>query len=362
MDSRKYIFNKSTLTVKFDNILNSKAEVIVSSDNCYVTMGGGVSLAILRAGGDTIIKDAKKMTPVPLGDVIVTSAGTLQHQNYIYHCITIDQKRRFQILNDQVTEEDVFNYLLQHSINKCFQLMQAMDITSIAFPAIGAGAACIPIKKVIEQMSTAIAHNLANTNKTINAELYLYDIYNLYSESDYITLFESLAAKAALIEYKKKMLNVDEYIDISTFNKDIVIPTRISMKHLVFISYSRQDKDTAEYLCEILKENNIEYWIDKEGIYSSYNYKELIVDAIDESKAVIFISSINSNASINVIREIGYAVNMNKPILPLILDDAPYAKSIRLDISDIDQIDFRNPAASSKKLITSLTYIINKQH
>ena len=74
------------------------------------------------------------------------------------------------------------------------------------------------------------------------------------------------------------------------------------------------------------------YWIDKEGIYSSSNYKELIVDAIEVSKAVIFISSENSNASINVIREIGYAVNMNKPILPLMLDDAQSAKSIRLDM------------------------------
>ena len=74
----------------------------------------------------------------------------------------------------------------------------------------------------------------------------------------------------------------------------------------------------------------------------------------------VFISSENSNTSINVIREIGYAVNMSKPILPLMLDDAPYAKSIRLDISDIDQIDFRNPMASSKKLITSLMYVLNK--
>ena len=50
---------------------------------------------------------------------------------------------------------------------------------------------------------------------------------------------------------------------------------------------------------------------------------------------------------------------MNKPI-PLILDEAPYAKSIRFDISDIDQIDFKNPVASSKKLITSLMYVLNR--
>ena len=57
--------------------------------------------------------------------------------------------------------------------------------------------------------------------------------------------------------------------------------------------------------CKYVLKNGIEYWIDKEGIYSSSNYKELIVNAIDVSKAVIFISSENSNTSINVIREIG---------------------------------------------------------
>ena len=359
MKSRQYIFNNSTLTVKFDNILDTKAEVIVSSDDCYITMGGGVSRAILMAGGDIIIKDAQKMCPVPLGDVIVTTAGKMEKQKYVYHCITIDKKRRLQILSRQVTE-DVLNYLLQHAVDKCFQLMLSMDLTSIAFPAIGAGAARIPIRKVIEQMSIAIARNLACTNKTLNVELYLYDLYSLYSESDYITLFESLAAKAALVEYKKGIATEDNVHDVIAINKDITIPTRSAMKHQVFISYSRKDQEVADYLCDFLKENDMEYWIDREGIFSSSNYKELIVDAIEVSKAVIFISSVNSNSSINVIREIGYAVNMNKPILPLKLDDAQYAKSIRLDISDIDQIDFKNPAKSSKKLITSLMYVVNK--
>ena len=264
-----------------------------------------------------------------------------------------------QILASKVTEEDVLNYLLQHAVDKCFQLMQAMEMTSIAFPAIGAGSARIPIRKVIEQMSIAIARNLANTNKSLNVELYLYDIYNLYSESDYITLFESLAAKAALVEYKQGLITKDEApIPIQMGN--IQLPEKENMNHEVFISYSRKDKDIADYVSEVLKENGIRYWIDKEGIYSSSNYKELIVDAIEVAKAVIFISSENSNSSINVIREIGYAVNMKKPILPLILDEAPYAKSIRLDISDIDQIDFKNPIASSKKLITSLMYVLNR--
>lgn len=360
MESRQYTFNNSTLTVKFGNILDTQAEVIVSSDDCYVTMGGGVSRAILHAGGEVIRKDAQKMVPMPLGDVIVTTAGRLEHQKYVFHCITIDKKRRMEINAQQVTEEDVLNYLLQHAVDKCFLLMQAMGLTSIAFPAIGAGAAHIPIQKVIEQMSIAMARNLGSTNKPLNVELYLYDIYDLYSESDYITLFESLAAKAALLKYKKRQESEDLVAEPHFKGRDKKLPPRSSMKHQVFVSYSRKDKEAADCLCEILKENGIAYWIDKEGIYSSSNYKELIVDAIDASQAVIFISSSNSNASTNVIREVGYAVNMGKPILPLILDDAPYAKSIRLDISDIDQIDFRNPAMSSKKLITSLMYAVNK--
>lgn len=362
MESRIYKFNKSTLTVKFGNIIETQAEVIVSSDDCYVTMGGGragVSGAIYQVGGASIMKDAQKMVPVPLGDVIVTTAGNLKYQKYVFHCITIDKKRSLDILSSKVTEGDFLNYLLQHAVDKCFQLMLAMDLTSIAFPTIGAGSAKIPIQKVIEQMSEAIARNLSRTNKTLNVELYWYDIYKLCSESDIITLFESFAAKAALVGYQNRP-EVDPD-DLLLSDKVIVnIPERASMHHKVFISYSRRDMAIADRLCNILKENGIEYWIDKDGVYSSSNYKELIVDAIDVSKAVIFISSENSNASINVIREIGYAVNMSKPILPLMLDDAPYAKSIRLDISDIDQIDFKNPMSSSKKLITSLMYVLNK--
>lgn len=361
MLSRQYTFNNSILTIKFGNIVDSKSDVIVSSDDSLISMGGGVSLAILKAGGPDVIRDAQKMCPAPLGDVVVATAGNLEHQKYIYHCITIDQKRHLQILGKMVTvtEEDILDYLLQHSVDKCFQLLQAMELGSIAFPALGAGVARIPIRKVIEQMSIAIARNLANTNKSLSVELYLYDIYHLYSESDYITLFESMAAKAALVEYEKKLTSQEE--NVAYPSADVrPLTLRGDMTHKVFISYSRKDQVVADILCKILKDNGIDYWIDKNGIYSSFNYKEMIVDAIDVSKAVVFVSSENSNSSVNVIREIGYAVNMNKPIVPLILDEAPYARSIRLDISDIDKIDFRKPYDSTRKLIASLMYIFNR--
>ena len=64
---------------------------------------------------------------------------------------------------------------------------------------------------------------------------------------------------------------------------NVQLPEKENMKHEVFISYSRKDKDIADFVSDLLKENSIKYWIDKEGIYSSSNYKELIVDAIGMS-------------------------------------------------------------------------------
>jgi O-acetyl-ADP-ribose deacetylase (regulator of RNase III) len=53
-----YRFGKSELNVEFGNIVTSEAQVIVSSDDCYLSMGGGVSAAIRRAGGEGIALDA----------------------------------------------------------------------------------------------------------------------------------------------------------------------------------------------------------------------------------------------------------------------------------------------------------------
>lgn len=75
-----------------------------------------------------------------------------------------------------------------------------------------------------------------------------------------------------------------------------------------------------------------------------------------DCKSRYFISSIYSNSSINVIRELGYAVKQRKIIIPVILDDTPYAKSIRLDISNIHQIGFKNDTNTEKELITSIIY------
>lgn len=97
MEPRKYQFNNSTLTIVFGDIVTSKAEVIVSSDDTGISMGGGISGCIRRAGGESIRQDAQKKLPAQLGDVVVSTAGTLEHQKFIFHCLTIDHEHKSEV-------------------------------------------------------------------------------------------------------------------------------------------------------------------------------------------------------------------------------------------------------------------------
>ena len=87
-------FRDSTLTLEFADITTSESQVLVSSDDSYLTMGGGVSAAIRRTGGNAIALDAAKKIPIKPGDVAVTTAGALR-AHYVFHAITLgDEKEK----------------------------------------------------------------------------------------------------------------------------------------------------------------------------------------------------------------------------------------------------------------------------
>lgn len=361
MKSRKYHINNSTINVVFGNIIGSKAEVIVSSDDTDISMGGGVSMAIRNSGGDIVMKDAQKKLPTQLGEVIVSTSGALQYQKFIFHCITISYSNQHGLNDIRLSSSmDIQTYIIQHAVDKCFNLIHTLDIDSIAFPCIGAGMAHFPMQKVAKVMAQAISSNLYKTQKQIEVELYLYDRYNKLNEIDYIDFFENFAINSAIVKQcniiELNSLTTEENISI-TMNNSMNIPQKADMNHKVFISYSRKDSEKVNYIKEnILDKYSIKYWLDRDGIYSGENYKEVIVDAIDSSLVILFFSSDNSNQSIHVIRELEYAIKQKKTIIPILLDDAQYAKSIRLDLSNIDHIDIRDNSSVEKKLLISLDY------
>lgn len=353
---KTYHFNNSTVTIKWGSVLQSSASVIVSSDDTAITMSGGVSKAILNAGGEIIQTDAQKQLPAQVGNVVVSTAGSLP-QKYVFHCLTIDEKVRFEVYAKKITTpEEVFKYIISNAINKCFRLLQALDLNSIAFPMIGTGNAHLPFAQVSELMAKSFADRLSETNKRIDVELYVYDQNPNLLATDYISMFESFASSAAVLRYKNEENSYDK-----SFCKSSTKRTKAgkSKNYDVFISYSRKDTEAANCIYEILKAKSIKVWIDKEGISCGENYKDRIVDAIDNSKTVVFLSSENSNSSDYVVREIEYAVNMKKPVAIVSLDDAQLAKSLRYDLSNINHLNYKD-SDFEEQLLTGIAFFLDK--
>jgi O-acetyl-ADP-ribose deacetylase (regulator of RNase III) len=183
MKKRTYEIGQSTLTLEFGDLTTSNAEVLVSSDDSYVTMGGGVSAAILRAGGDAIMIDAAKKVPARLGDVVVTSAGSLQAR-HIFHAITIS--------DEKLEPKEV----ISRATRRCLELLVSLDLRSIAFPAIGAGVAGFSYEDVAVRMAEVMVEFLGSSQRPIDATIYLYDRFGMMQPIDYVSFFEEFATRA----------------------------------------------------------------------------------------------------------------------------------------------------------------------
>lgn len=207
---RVYTINNSTLRVIFGDITTSKADVIVSSDDAYLTMGGGVSKAIRMCASNDIYKDTEKHIPASLGDVIVTSAVNLP-QKYVFHAITISKdNRKIKWVDRPDNPQEVQKFIVKNAVDKCCTLLANLGLNSIAFPAIGAGSARIPYNLVAKEMAESLTANLSATEEQLMVELYLMDRFGKMTEMDFILFFEHIAIA---IQNMKQRLN-DSFLQV----------------------------------------------------------------------------------------------------------------------------------------------------
>ena len=355
---KEYFVNNSTIRIVFGDIMETKAEVIASSDDSHITMRGGVSKAIRMKEGTMAIKnDAGKYVPAEVGDVVVTTAGTLL-QKYIFHIITMS----FDSYTDRsglFSKDDMHQYIINNSIDKCFSLLHALDLKSIAFPSIGAGTAAIPFVKVATAMAEAIVRNLKKTNKTFVVELYLKDKFERMTQWDFLPMFEQFAAQVAMAGMKQGDVRNGLVPEVLQYGNSAT-GGKLSEQKDIFISYSRKDTETVKDIYNWLEGKGYKCWIDLEGMSSSDSYKAIIVDAIKNSKILMFMSSENSNSSQNVVSEVSLAVKYGKKIIPVKLDEVPYTPSIEYDIVNIDFVNYYNSDHDFAKnaILKKIAYMI----
>lgn len=104
----------------------------------------------------------------------------------------------------------------------------------------------------------------------------------------------------------------------------------------IFISYSRKDTATADRICQALDQAGITYFIDRRGISGGAGFTNVLAEEITKSQIILFIASQNAYQSAFTNKEITFAVNRHKHILPYIIDGSPLPPHLELLLSDLN--------------------------
>mgnify|MGYP002512807214 FL=1 len=138
-------------------------------------------------------------------------------------------------------------------------------------------------------------------------------------------------------------------------------------KYDVFISYSRKDYNEVKAFVDMLKERipTLEVWMDLEGITAADEFDEKIITAIDASSYVIFAMSPNSNSvgensSKWTKKELVYAKNTGKKVIPILLKDASLNSWFLFEFGRTDCIDNSNKY-QTEKLLKNIAKWTNKK-
>ena len=108
----------------------------------------------------------------------------------------------------------------------------------------------------------------------------------------------------------------------------------------VFVSYSRADtKEVLPLVGRLEEETGVHFWIDREGIESGAPFEHVIMSAIEQAKIVLFMSSDSALKSKNTEKEIGYAQNLGKRVIPIVLHGGELKGWFLFNFGSINYID-----------------------
>jgi hypothetical protein len=125
----------------------------------------------------------------------------------------------------------------------------------------------------------------------------------------------------------------------------------------VFISYSRSDSVFVNHLAKWLRESGCNVWQDTAALRGGQDWTSEIDQAIRASDVILVVLSPSSSASEWVTKETLLALNLDKPVVPILFRDTKIPVQL-VDIQFIDFRDERNEAAQS--LLAAITNVAHQ--
>jgi O-acetyl-ADP-ribose deacetylase (regulator of RNase III) len=150
------------------SIAEGEVDIVVNSANTDLIMGDGVAAAILAEAGPEVEEEAMEHAPTGVGDVVVTSAGSLDAR-WIIHVVVVGE-----------TEPDLYE-----CTRRVLEEATELKAETIAFPALGTGSAGIEPEVAAESMMQALRDYLQETRSDIEVRIVLWDedMYPIFQEA-----------------------------------------------------------------------------------------------------------------------------------------------------------------------------------
>lgn len=181
MDRRTYRFGESTLTVTGERIVDADADVIVGTDDTTLQALGGLSRALLEAGGPAVAADTAKYSHLDVGDVVVTTAGSLPAR-YLFHCITTSLSA--------APSPALMRSSLRRMTKHCFELASSLQARTIAFPLIGGGVAGYPVELIAAEMTDVLVVEMLSRPTPLDATIHIYTRIDPERARRYLAIFD----------------------------------------------------------------------------------------------------------------------------------------------------------------------------
>lgn len=156
------------LQIVSDDIVGSKADIVVSSDDNYFTARGGVAKAILTKGGTEIAQQLSKFRRHKFrqGQLAVTTGGK-SGWRAILHTAVID------LDESRYPTPDVIRLI----VRRCLVCAEAIGAQRIAFPVLGGGTASkrmTPQESADAMLETIIASLQGKTDRDVFSYIAVY--------------------------------------------------------------------------------------------------------------------------------------------------------------------------------------------
>jgi hypothetical protein len=107
----------------------------------------------------------------------------------------------------------------------------------------------------------------------------------------------------------------------------------------VFVSFSKQDQAAALEILGRIEAADLKCWISCRDVPRGSDYQDAIVDALDQSGAMVFVFSKAANNSEEIKRELALASARKLFVLPVRIEDAEPTKGFKYQLATRQYID-----------------------